>query len=275
VGNRRSRGGRSSRRLGGSQPHRGPTARNYLPGRVGPSTRALHSYIGLVDPSGWDPSQRAGRRSADLLSGSSGRASSPQTPARRKVATASTVGAESDRKLPGAPRRCATSSSLSSANDPLNQPTMGRREGADHTGIWTRQTTDDRPLPESQRDEPESQRHESALALGGRAGLCPHVSPEAQLRYDGVRQLKAILLTIRGRQIHSPIGSERRAISVQLATAIHGHGRVSRVTQRSWPDGPRLCVCPHQHVEEQLGEWWWSGAGSNRRPSAFQTVIPP
>jgi hypothetical protein len=94
------------------------------------------------------------------------------------------------------------SSSLSSANDPLNQPTMGRREGADHTGIWTRQTTDDRPWPESQRDE-------SALALGGRAGLCPHVSPEAQLRYDGVRQLKAILLTIRGRQ--NPLSNRKRA----------------------------------------------------------------
>jgi hypothetical protein len=66
---------------------------------------------------------------------------------------------------------------------------------------------------------------------------------------------------------------QRRALHVQHRTANHGHGRLARVNQRfqlpTTDDGiyavQRLTGHPYS---------WWSGAGSNCRPSAFQPVFP-
>ena len=61
----------------------------------------------------------------------------------------------------------------------------------------------------------------------------------------------------------------RRAIRVRHWTANHGHRRDITV-------GQRLGYCRRRCASSQLRTWlvWWSGAGSNCRPSAFQAGAP-
>jgi hypothetical protein len=60
-----------------------------------------------------------------------------------------------------------------------------------------------------------------------------------------------------------------RATYVRYRTGNYGYSRAAQVTQRPKPTLPLIGVRTRHGYVNQVSEWW-SGAGSNRRPSAFQ-----
>ena len=165
------------------------SSRRLAPSRTRWRAQAARTLaVGDVRP----PNQRIWTHSAKSPGASSGGASSPQMPSRRKLATPSTLGAESDRKAPDPLARCATSSSISSRADPLNQVTSAcaRRN---HPG-QLKEEDDRRPPMMSDRQRQEGRLAREILPLDSARTYPWPAAPPRPRRY-----LEAIQRTVRSR----------------------------------------------------------------------------